>query len=189
MDTEVYSNTGGQASKATPTGAVAKFAAAGKPVKKKDLAAICMSYGHIYVGQVSMGANQQQFLKAIQEAEAYNGPSIIIAYAPCINHGIKKGMSKSQTEMKLATECGYWPIFRYNPLLEAEGKNPLTLDSKEPKWELYQDYLMGETRYLTLMKTNPNEAKALFDKNQWDSQRRWRQYKRLASLDFSEEKR
>ena len=189
MDTEVYSNTGGQASKATPTGAVAKFAAAGKPVKKKDLAAICMSYGHIYVGQVSMGANQQQFLKAIQEAEAYQGPSIIIAYSPCINHGIKKGMSKSQTEMKLATECGYWPIFRYNPLLEAEGKNPLILDSKEPKWELYQDYLMGETRYLTLMKTNPTEAKALFEKNQWDSQRRWRQYKRLASLDFSEEKR
>ena len=189
MDTEVYSNTGGQASKATPTGAVAKFAAAGKPVKKKDLAAICMSYGHIYVGQVSMGANQQQFLKAIQEAEAYQGPSIIIAYSPCINHGIKKGMSKSQTEMKLATECGYWPIFRYNPLLEAEGKNPLILDSKEPKWELYQDYLMGETRYLTLMKTNPIEAKALFEKNQWDSQRRWRQYKRLASLDFSEEKR
>ncbi len=189
MDTEVYSNTGGQASKATPTGAVAKFAAAGKPVKKKDLAAICMSYGHIYIGQVSMGANQQQFLKAIQEAEAYQGPSIIIAYSPCINHGIKKGMSKSQTEMKLATECGYWPIFRYNPLLEAEGKNPLILDSKEPKWDLYQDYLMGETRYLTLMKTNPTEAKALFDKNQWDSQRRWRQYKRLASLDFSEEKR
>lgn len=148
-----------------------------------------MSYGHIYVGQVSMGANQQQFLKAIQEAEAYQGPSIIIAYSPCINHGIKKGMSKSQTEMKLATECGYWPIFRYNPLLEAEEKNPLILDSKEPKWELYQDYLMGETRYLTLMKTNPIEAKALFEKNQWDSQRRWRQYKRLASLDFSEEKR
>lgn len=189
MDTEVYSNTGGQASKATPTGAVAKFAAAGMPMKKKDLAAICMSYGHIYVGQVSMGANQQQFLKAIQEAEAYKGPSIIIAYAPCINHGIKKGMSKSQTEMKLATECGYWPIFRYNPLLEAEGKNPLLLDSKEPKWELYQDYLKGETRYLTLTKMNPNEAQSLFNKNQWDSQRRWRQYRRLASLDFSEEKR
>lgn len=189
MDTEVYSNTGGQSSKATPTAAVAKFAAAGKPLKKKDLAAICMSYGHIYVAQVSMGANQQQFLKAIQEAEAYKGPSIIIAYSPCINHGIKKGMSKSQTEMKLATECGYWPIFRYNPNLEKEGKNPLVLDCKEPKWDLYQDYLMGETRYLTLTKTNPDEAKALFEKNQWDAQRRWRQYKRLASLDFSEEKR
>ncbi|MDY5305371.1 thiamine pyrophosphate-dependent enzyme, partial [Fusobacterium gastrosuis] len=189
MDTEVYSNTGGQSSKATPTAAVAKFAAAGKPLKKKDLAAICMSYGHIYVAQVSMGANQQQFLKAIQEAEAYNGPSIIIAYSPCINHGIKKGMSKSQTEMKLATECGYWPIFRYNPALEKEGKNPLILDCKEPKWELYQEYLMGETRYQTLTKTNPEEAKSLFEKNQWDAQRRWRQYKRLASLDFSEEKK
>ena len=189
MDTEVYSNTGGQSSKATPTAAVAKFAAAGKPLKKKDLAAICMSYGHIYVAQVSMGANQQQFLKAIQEAESYNGPSIIIAYSPCINHGIKKGMSKSQTEMKLATECGYWPIFRYNPLLEKEGKNPLQLDSKEPKWELYQDYLMGETRYMTLQKTNPDEASDLFEKNMFDAQRRWRQYKRLASLDYSDEKR
>ena len=189
MDTEVYSNTGGQSSKATPTAAVAKFAAAGKPLKKKDLAAICMSYGHIYVAQVSMGANQQQFLKAIQEAESYNGPSIIIAYSPCINHGIKKGMSKSQTEMKLATECGYWPIFRYNPLLEKDGKNPLQLDSKEPKWELYQDYLMGETRYMTLKKTNPNEAIDLFEKNMFDAQRRWRQYKRLASLDYSDEKR
>ena len=189
LDTEVYSNTGGQSSKATPTAAVAKFAAAGKPLKKKDLAAICMSYGHIYVAQVSMGANQQQFLKAIQEAESYNGPSIIIAYSPCINHGIKKGMSKSQTEMKLATECGYWPIFRYNPLLESQGKNPLQLDCKEPKWDLYQDYLMGETRYMTLKKTNPDEANELFEKNMWDAQRRWRQYKRLASLDFSDEKR
>ena len=148
MDTEVYSNTGGQSSKATPTAAVAKFAAAGKPLKKKDL-----------------------------------------AYSPCINHGIKKGMSKSQTEMKLATECGYWPIFRYNPLLEKEGKNPLQLDSKEPKWELYQDYLMGETRYMTLKKTNPDEANNLFEKNMFDAQRRWRQYKRLASLDYSDEKR
>ncbi|WP_288875875.1 pyruvate:ferredoxin (flavodoxin) oxidoreductase [uncultured Fusobacterium sp.] len=188
MDTEVYSNTGGQASKATPTGAVAKFAAAGKPIKKKDLAAIAMSYGHIYVGQVSMGANPQQFLTAIREAEAYKGPSIIIAYSPCINHGLKKGMNKSQTEMKLATECGYWPIFRFNPAFEEEGKNPLTLDCKEPKWELYQDYLMGETRYMSLLKTNPQEAEKLFKKNQKDSQKRWRQYKRLASLDFAEEK-
>ena len=185
MDTEVYSNTGGQASKATPTGAVAKFAAAGKPIKKKDLAAIAMSYGHIYVGQVSMGANPQQFLTAIREAEAYKGPSIIIAYSPCINHGLKKGMNKSQTEMKLATECGYWPIFRFNPAFEEEGKNPLTLDCKEPKWELYQDYLMGETRYMSLLKTNPQEAEKLFKKNQKDSQKRWRQYKRLASLDLS----
>ena len=188
MDTEVYSNTGGQASKATPTGAVAKFAAAGKPIKKKDMASIFMSYGHIYVAQVSMGANQQQFLTAIREAEAYKGPSIVIAYSPCINHGVKKGMDKSQMEMKLATECGYWPIFRFNPLLEAEGKNPLIIDCKEPKWELYQEYLMGETRYMSLLKTNPHEAKKLFEKNQKDSQKRWRQYKRLASLDFSEEK-
>ena len=188
MDTEVYSNTGGQASKATPTGSVAKFAAAGKPVKKKDLAAIAMSYGHIYVAQVSMGANQQQFIKAVKEAEAHQGPSIIIAYSPCINHGIKKGMSKSQTEMKLATECGYWPIFRYNPSLEKIGKNPLQIDSKEPKWEKYEEYLTGEVRYQTLAKSNPEEAKNLFETNKKDAQKRWRQYKRMAALDYSEEK-
>src|SRR3712207_1410381 len=189
LDTEVYSNTGGQASKSTPTAAVAKFAAAGKSVKKKDLAAIAMSYGHIYVAQVSMGANQQQYLKAIKEAEAHQGPSIIIAYAPCINHGIKKGMSKSQTEMKLATECGYWPLFRYNPSLETIGKNPLVIDSKEPKWEKYDEYLLGETRYLTLSKSNPEHAKELFAENKFEAQRRWRQYKRLAAMDFSEENR
>ena len=148
-----------------------------------------MSYGHIYVAQVSMGANQQQYLKAIKEAEAHQGPSIIIAYAPCINHGIKKGMSKSQTEMKLATECGYWPLFRYNPSLEAIGKNPLVIDSKEPKWEQYDEYLLGETRYLTLSKSNPEHAKELFAENKFEAQRRWRQYKRLAAMDFSEENR
>ena len=189
MDTEVYSNTGGQASKATPTGAIAKFAAAGKSFKKKDLAAIAMSYGHIYVAQVSMGANQQQYLKALAEAEAYNGPSLIIAYSPCINHGIKKGMSKSQTEMKLATECGYWPIFRYNPALEKEGKNPLQIDCKEPNWDKYQEYLLGEVRYATLAKANPAEAEALYAKNKADAQRRWRQYNRLAAMDFSAEKK
>ncbi|MDR1834364.1 MAG: pyruvate:ferredoxin (flavodoxin) oxidoreductase [Fusobacteriaceae bacterium] len=188
LDTEVYSNTGGQASKATPTGAVAKFAAAGKPVKKKDMAAIAMSYGHIYVAQVSMGANQAQFLKAVKEAEAYNGPSLIIAYAPCINHGVRKGMNKVQTEMKLATECGYWPIFRYNPALEAEGKNPLVLDCKEPAWDKYDEYLLGETRYATLMASKPAEARELFARNKAEAQRRWRQYQRLASLDFSTEK-
>ena len=188
VDTEVYSNTGGQASKSTPTGAVAKFAASGKPVKKKDLAAIAMSYGHIYVAQVSMGANQQQVLKAIKEAEAHQGPSIIIAYSPCINHGIKKGMSQSQTEMKLATECGYWPIFRYNPSLEKLGKNPLQLDSKEPKWEKYEEYLTGEVRYQTLTKSNPEEAKVLFESNKKEAQKRWRQYKRMAALDYTEEK-
>ena len=188
VDTEVYSNTGGQASKSTPTGAVAKFAAAGKPVKKKDLAAIAMSYGHIYVAQVSMGANQQQALKAIKEAEAHQGPSIIIAYSPCINHGIKKGMSQAQTEMKLATECGYWPIFRYNPSVEKLGKNPLQIDCKEPKWEKYEEYLTGEVRYQTLTKSNPEEAKILFETNKRDAQKRWRQYKRMAALDYSEEK-
>ena len=187
MDTEIYSNTGGQASKSTQTGAVAKFAAAGKPNKKKDLAAIAMSYGHIYVAQVSMGANQAQYLKAIAEAEAYPGPSLIIAYAPCISHGLKNGMGNSQLEMKKATECGYWPIFRYNPLLEKEGKNPLQIDCKEPNWDNYNDYLMGEVRYATLAKSKPEHAKDLFAKNKSESQRRWRQYQRLASLDFTAE--
>ncbi len=188
LDTEVYSNTGGQASKATPTGAVAKFAAAGKPVKKKDLAAIAMSYGHIYVAQVAMGANQQQYLKAIKEAEAHQGPSVIIAYSTCINHGLKKGMSKSQYEMKLATECGYWPLFRYNPALEKMGKNPLILDSKEPKWEKYDEYLLGEVRYQTLAKSSPELAEKLFIQNKKEAQKRWRQYKRLSELNFEAEK-
>jgi pyruvate-ferredoxin/flavodoxin oxidoreductase len=189
VDTEVYSNTGGQASKSTPTGAIAKFAAAGKPVKKKDMAAIAMSYGHIYVAQVSMGANQQQYLKALKEAEAHKGPSLIIAYAPCINHGIKKGMNKSQTEMKLATECGYWPIFRYNPALENEGKNPMQIDSREPVWDKYNEYLMGETRYAALAKSSPEESKILFERNKDEAQRRWRQYQRIATMDFSAEKK
>ncbi len=188
MDTEVYSNTGGQASKASPTGAVAKFAAAGKPVQKKDIGGIFMSYGYIYVAQVSMGANHAQYLKAIKEAEAFDGPSIVIAYAPCVNHGIRKGMGQSQLEMKLATECGYWPLFRYNPTLEKEGKNPLQLDSKDPKWETYNDFLMGEVRYATLAKSNPARAEELFARNKAEAQRKWRQYNRLASLDFSEEK-
>ena len=188
MDTEVYSNTGGQSSKATPTGAVAKFAAAGKPTKKKDLAALAMTYGHIYVARVSMGANKQQFLNAIREAEAHLGPSIVIAYCPCINHGVKKGMAKSQTEMKLATECGYWPIFRFNPALEKLGKNPLKIDMKEPDWDKHQDYLMGETRYSSLLKTNSCHAKELLEKNLKDSQKKWRHYQRLATLDYSSEK-
>lgn len=185
MDTEIYSNTGGQASKATQTGGVAKFAADGMNIKKKDLGAIAMSYGHIYVAQVSMGANQAQYLKAIKEAEAHKGPSLIIAYSPCISHGIKKGMAKSQTEEKLATECGYWPIYRYNPALELEGKNPLQLDSKEPNWDVYNDYLLGEVRYATLEKSSPERAKVLFAKNKEESMRRWNQYKRLAAMDFS----
>lgn len=185
VDTEVYSNTGGQASKASPSGAVAKFAAAGMPIQKKDMASIFMSYGYIYIAMVSMGANQAQYLKAIQEAEAFDGPSIIIAYAPCVNHGIRKGMGQSQLEMKLATECGYWPLIRYNPALEAEGKNPLQIDSKEPNWDKYQEFLMGEVRYATLTKSFPERAKELFAKNQAEAQRKWAQYNRLASLDYS----
>jgi len=188
MDTEVYSNTGGQASKSSPTGAVAKFAAAGKKIKKKDLGLITMSYGYIYVAQVSMGANQAQYLKAIREAEAFDGPSLIIAYSPCINHGIRKGMGKSQTEEKLATEAGYWPLFRYNPTLEAEGKNPLVLDSKEPKWELFQDFLNGEVRYTSLKKSFPEKAELMFKANEEEAKARWEQYKRLAALDYSDEK-
>lgn len=188
MDTEVYSNTGGQASKASPTGSVAKFAASGMGIAKKDLGAISMTYGYIYVAQVSMGANQAQYLKAIKEAEAYPGPSIVIAYAPCINHGIQKGMGKTQTEMKLATESGYWPIYRYNPLLVKEGKNPLQLDCKEPNWDTYNDFLMGEVRYATLTKSHPERAAELFKKNKAEAQKRWRQYQRLAALDFSSEK-
>jgi pyruvate-ferredoxin/flavodoxin oxidoreductase len=161
FDTEVYSNTGGQASKATPTGAVAQFAAAGKTVKKKDLAQIAMSYGYVYVAQVSMGANYQQTLKAILEAESYDGPSLIIAYAPCINHGIRAGMGKSQTEMKKAVEAGYWNMLRYDPRLAAEGKNPLTIDSKEPTAS-YNDFIMGEVRYSSLTLEFPERAKELF---------------------------
>jgi pyruvate-ferredoxin/flavodoxin oxidoreductase len=143
MDTEVYSNTGGQSSKATPTAAVAKFAASGKKIKKKDLGMIAMSYGYVYVAQVSMGANHAQYLKAVQEAEAYPGPSLIIAYSPCINHGLRAGMGKSQLEAKLAVECGYWSLFRYNPLLEDEGKNPFILDSKEAEFGKFQDFPDG----------------------------------------------
>ncbi|MGN1115853.1 MAG: thiamine pyrophosphate-dependent enzyme, partial [Candidatus Ornithomonoglobus sp.] len=163
FDTEVYSNTGGQSSKATPTGAIAKFAAAGKEVKKKDLAAIAMSYGYIYVAQVAMGYNMQQCLTAIEEAESYHGPSLIIAYAPCINHGIKKGMAKAQTEEKLAVESGYWHCFRFDPRLAAEGKNPFQLDSKAPTKD-YKEFLDGEVRYNSLKRANPARAEQLFDK-------------------------
>jgi pyruvate-ferredoxin/flavodoxin oxidoreductase len=187
MDTEMYSNTGGQASKASPSGSVVKFAAAGMPLKKKDLAGIAMSYGHIYVAQVSMGANQAQYLKAVKEAEAHKGPSLIIAYAPCISHGVRKGMGQSQLEMKLATECGYWPIFRFDPKLEKEGKNPLQIDSKEPNWDKFEEFLLGETRYLTLTKSNPERAKELFAKNQFEAKQKLDKYKRFAAIDFSVE--
>ena len=161
FDTEVYSNTGGQASKSTPTGAVAKFAAKGKAVKKKDLAQIAMSYGYVYVAQVSMGASDMQTIKAIKEAEAYKGPSIIIAYAPCINHGIKGGLATSINEEKKAVACGYWTNFRFNPALKAEGKNPLTVDSKAPT-ESYREFILNETRYTSLQRTFPDRAEALF---------------------------
>ena len=162
LDTEVYSNTGGQSSKATPVGAIAKFAAAGKRVRKKDLGMIATTYGYVYVAQIAMGADHAQTLKAIREAEAYEGPSLIIAYAPCINHGLKKGMGKSQAEEKAAVECGYWHLWRYNPALEAEGKNPFTLDSKEPDWSKFQDFLKGEVRFASVMKQYPSEAAELF---------------------------
>ncbi len=161
FDTEVYSNTGGQASKATPTGAIAQFAAAGKEVKKKDLAAIAMSYGYVYTAQVAMGANPAQCIKAFIEAESYDGPSLVIAYAPCINHGIKGGMTAAQAEEKRAVEAGYWHLFRYDPRLEAEGKNPFQLDSKEPKAS-YEEFIMNEVRYSSLARSNPERAKELF---------------------------
>lgn len=163
FDTEVYSNTGGQASKSTPTGAIAQFAAAGKETKKKDLAAIAMSYGYIYVAQCAMGADYNQTIKAFVEAESYHGPSLVICYAPCINHGIKTGMATAQTEEKKAVEAGYWHCFRYDPRLAKEGKNPFTLDSKAPSAS-YKDFIMGEVRYNSLARSNPTRAAELFEK-------------------------
>ncbi|MDO4368791.1 MAG: pyruvate:ferredoxin (flavodoxin) oxidoreductase [Bacteroidales bacterium] len=180
LDTEVYSNTGGQSSKSTPAGAVAKFATSGKKIRKKDLGMMAMSYGYVYVAQVAMGASQAQFLNAIKEAEAHNGPSLIIAYAPCINHGLKAGMGHSQKEEKNAVECGYWHLYRFNPDLEAEGKNPFTLDSKEPDWSKFQDFLKGEVRYASLSKTFPNEAAELFKLTEEFAKIRLESYKRLA---------
>ena len=177
FDTEVYSNTGGQSSKSTPTGAIAQFAAGGKETKKKDMASIAMSYGYVYVAQISMGADFNQTVKAIAEAEAYPGPSLIIAYAPCINHGIKKGMSKAQTEEQLAVECGYWNNFRFNP--EAEKK--FTLDSKEPKGD-YQEFLNGEVRYNALMRANPEKAQRLFAQNEAEAMERYEYLKGLVNL-------
>ena len=161
FNTEVYSNTGGQASKATPTGAVAEFAAAGKEVKQKDIASIAMSYGYVYVEQIAMGADRNQCIKAIAEAEAYPGPSLIIAYAPCINHSIKTGMAHAQDVEKAAVDSGYWNLFRFNPALKDEGKNPFTLDSKAPTGS-YRDFIMNEARYARLAKANPERAEKLF---------------------------
>ena len=180
FDTEVYSNTGGQASKATPAAAIAQFAATGKKTKKKDLGMMAVSYGYVYVAQVDMGADQNQLLKAVTEAEAYPGPSLIVAYAPCINHGIRKGMGNSQLEGKLAVQCGYWANWRYNPQLIDAGKNPFTLDSKEPDFEKFQEFLQGEVRYASLKRNNPEAAEALFEKVQHDAENRIAGYKKLA---------
>lgn len=185
MDTEVYSNTGGQASKSTPVGAVAKFAASGKRIRKKDLGAMAMTYGYVYVAQVAIGANMNQYLKALKEAEEYPGPSLIIAYAPCINHGLKAGMGKSVEEEKKAVEAGYWHLYRYNPLLEAEGKNPFQLDSKEPDWSKFQDFLKSEVRYTSLIKSFPAEAAELFTVAENNAKWRYAGYKRNADLDYS----
>lgn len=185
MDTEVYSNTGGQSSKATPVGAVAKFAASGKKIRKKDLGAMMMTYGYVYVAQVAMGANQSQYLKALREAEAYPGPSIIIAYSPCISHGLRAGMGNTQDEEKRAVESGYWSLFRYNPLLENEGKNPFQLDSKEPDWSKFQTFLNGEVRYTSLKKSFPAEADELFKAAEENAKWRHNSYKRMAAMDFS----
>ena len=187
LDTEVYSNTGGQASKATPVGAIAKFAAAGKRVRKKDLGLIASTYGYVYCAQVAMGADQAQTLKAIREAEAYDGPSIIIAYAPCINHGLKAGMGKAQAEEAAAVACGYWHLWRYNPELEAEGKNPFTLDCKEPQWEKFQDFLKGEVRFASVMKQYPSEAAELFKAAEDNAKWRYNNYRRLAKQQWGVE--
>jgi len=181
MDTEVYSNTGGQSSKATPVAAVAKFAASGKKIRKKDLGMMAASYGYVYVAQVAMGSNQMQYMKALTEAEAFPGPSLIIAYSPCINHGLRAGMGKSQEESKLAVECGYWHNWRFNPLLEAEGKNPFILDSKEPDWSKFQDFIKGEVRYSSLQKSFPDQAEELFKAAEENALWRYKGYKRLAS--------
>jgi len=185
MDTEVYSNTGGQSSKATPVGAVAKFAAAGKRVRKKDLGAMMMSYGYVYVAQVAMGANQTQYFKALKEAEAYPGPSLIIAYSPCINHGLRASMGATQAEEKKAVEAGYWSLYRYNPLLEDQGKNPFQLDSKEPDWTKFQDFLNGEVRYTSLKKSFPAVADELFESAEKNAKWRHESYKRMAAMDFT----
>lgn len=180
FDTEVYSNTGGQASKATPTGAIAEFAAGGKPIRKKDLGMMAISYGYVYVAQVGMGANQMQTLKAFKEAEAYPGPSIVICYSPCINHGMKGGLTISQEQTKRAVECGYWHLYRYNPLLKEQGKNPFVLDSKEPK-SSFKDFLNSEVRYSSLFRKFPKDkVELIFEKAEQDANERYEAYKRLA---------
>ncbi len=186
VDTEVYSNTGGQSSKSSPTASIAKFTASGKLGKKKDLAAIAMSYGHVYVATIAHGASQAQMLKAIKEAESYDGPSIIIAYAPCINHGLKSGMGKAQEQAKLAVECGYWVTFRYDPRLAEEGKNPFQIDSKAPNWDKYEEHLLTENRYAQLRRINPEKADELLVLNKKEAQRRYAMYQRYVAMDYSD---
>ncbi|QMS84451.1 pyruvate:ferredoxin (flavodoxin) oxidoreductase [Candidatus Xianfuyuplasma coldseepsis] len=185
LDTEVYSNTGGQSSKSAPKGSIAKFTASGKGGKKKDLAAIAMTYGDVYVAQVSHGASQPQVIKAFLEAEAYPGPSIIVAYSPCIAHKIKGGLTNSQNQAKLATQSGYWPTFRYDPTLEPQGKNPFQIDCKEPNWDLYPEFLDNEARYAQLKDINPEHADELLAGNLSEAKRRWDMYKRYAAMDYS----
>ena len=180
-DTEVYSNTGGQASKSTPTGAIAQFAAAGKPIRKKDLGMMAMSYGYVYVAQIAMGASQSQTIKVLAEAEAYKGPSLVIAYSPCINHGIKGGMSVSQLQEKKAVEAGYWHLYRYNPDLKLQGKNPFVLESKDPTAS-FEEFLMSEVRYNSLARSAPERAQMLFKSAEMAAKDRLRSYKRLASF-------
>ena len=184
VDTEVYSNTGGQSSKSTPVGAVAKFASSGKRIRKKDLGAIAMTYGYVYVAQVSIGASQAQLFNVLKEAEAYPGPSLVIAYAPCINHGIKGGMTRTQTVGKQAVECGYWHLWHYNPMLEEQGKNPFVMDSKEPDWSKFRDFLMKEVRYTSLQKSFPAEAEELFAAAEENAKWRYNSYQRLAKLEY-----
>ncbi|ARJ55735.1 pyruvate:ferredoxin (flavodoxin) oxidoreductase [Campylobacter cuniculorum] len=188
LDTEVYSNTGGQSSKSSRTGAVAQFASAGKPIQKKDLGQIAMTYGYIFVAQVNSNANYSHLIKTLIAAEAYNGPSLVICYSPCIAHGIKGGLGYSGTQGELATKCGYWPLYTYDPRLEVEGKNPLNIVSKEPQWELYEQFLMNEVRYNSLKKSNPKHAAELFERNKKDAQHRYRQLVRIAAADYSNEK-
>jgi pyruvate-ferredoxin/flavodoxin oxidoreductase len=185
LDTEVYSNTGGQSSKSTPIGAVAKFAASGKKVRKKDLGMMALTYGYVYVAQVAMGASQSQLFRAVREAEAYPGPSVIIAYSTCINHGLRAGMNKSQEQMKHAVDCGFWQLYRYNPLLEKEGKNPFQLDSKEPDWSLFQGFLNSEVRYTSLKKSFPEQAAELFRAAEENAKWRYESYRRMAALEFA----
>jgi pyruvate-ferredoxin/flavodoxin oxidoreductase len=187
MDTEVYSNTGGQSSKASSTGSIAKFTASGKPGKKKDLGAIAMSYGHVYVAQVNSNASQAQLVKVLKDAESYDGPSLIIAYSPCIEHRIKGGMQESGTQAKLATECGYWPIWTFDPRLEVEGKNPFKINSKAPKWDRYREFLMNEARFSQLVDINPDKAEELLTANVVEAKRKYKMYTRYQEMDYTTE--